>query len=103
LQKEHDQKKEHRAIHHRQDLIAEAKEAWRKKQQGGKDDGECLCAIFQFCTGQGASYDVEISLGRFDLVVLFVLVDQCDVELSGCLLFFLECFSHDIDAMPLQP
>ncbi|KIM88779.1 hypothetical protein PILCRDRAFT_813754 [Piloderma croceum F 1598] len=38
LQKAYDQEKEHRAIHQRQDLIAEAKEAWRKKREGSKDD-----------------------------------------------------------------
>jgi len=37
LQQAHDQEKEHHAIHQRQHLIAEAKEAWRKKQEGSKD------------------------------------------------------------------
>lgn len=46
LQKAYDQEKEHRAIHQRQDLIAEAKEAWRKKREGGKDGGECCCCCF---------------------------------------------------------
>jgi len=38
LQKAHDQQKEHHAIHQRQNLIAEAKDAWKKKQEGGKND-----------------------------------------------------------------
>ena len=67
LQKAHDQKKEHHAIHQRQNLIAEAKEAWRKKQEGGKDGGECLLCYIT-CSEFGAEgilkYRFGISLGR---------------------------------------
>ncbi|KAI0803162.1 ATP synthase E chain-domain-containing protein [Irpex lacteus] len=38
LQKEHDKEKKHHAIQEREHLIAEAKEAWKKKQQGTKKD-----------------------------------------------------------------
>jgi len=37
LQKEHDEDKRHHAIHEREHLIAQAKEAWKKKQEGSKD------------------------------------------------------------------
>ncbi|EPQ60113.1 hypothetical protein GLOTRDRAFT_51993 [Gloeophyllum trabeum ATCC 11539] len=37
LQKQHDEEKRHHAIHEREKLIAEAKEAWKRKQEGGKD------------------------------------------------------------------
>ncbi|KZT27546.1 hypothetical protein NEOLEDRAFT_1130522 [Neolentinus lepideus HHB14362 ss-1] len=37
LQKEHDEKKHHHAIHERERLIVEAKEAWKRKQETGKD------------------------------------------------------------------
>ena len=47
LQKAYDQEKVHHAIHQRQDLIAEAKEAWQKKQEGSKDDGECHLHSFR--------------------------------------------------------
>ncbi|KZP28925.1 hypothetical protein FIBSPDRAFT_852183 [Athelia psychrophila] len=39
LQKVHDERKEHHAIHQREHLIKEAKEAWKKKQAGPKDGG----------------------------------------------------------------
>jgi F-type H+-transporting ATP synthase subunit e len=43
LQKAHDLDKEHHVAHHRESLIKEAKEAWKKKQEAGKDGGgECL-------------------------------------------------------------
>ncbi|KAI0348105.1 hypothetical protein BDW22DRAFT_1479969 [Trametopsis cervina] len=38
LQKEHDQEKRTHAIHEREHLIAEAKEAWKRKQEGSKKD-----------------------------------------------------------------
>ncbi|KAI0690746.1 ATP synthase E chain-domain-containing protein [Cytidiella melzeri] len=38
LQKEHDHEKKIHAIHEREHLIAEAKEAWKKKQEGSKKD-----------------------------------------------------------------
>ena len=39
LQKEHDQDREHHAIHHREQLISQAKDAWRQKQESKKGDG----------------------------------------------------------------
>ncbi|KIK41642.1 hypothetical protein CY34DRAFT_805803 [Suillus luteus UH-Slu-Lm8-n1] len=36
LQKAHDQDKEHHAIHQRERLIAQAKDAWRHKQESAK-------------------------------------------------------------------
>ncbi|KAF7965273.1 hypothetical protein HWV62_28834 [Athelia sp. TMB] len=39
LQKAHDEHKEHHAIHQREHLIKEAKEAWRKKQEAPKNGG----------------------------------------------------------------
>ncbi|KAG2365522.1 ATP synthase E chain-domain-containing protein [Suillus spraguei] len=36
LQKAHDQDKEHHAIHQREQLIAQAKDAWRQKQESAK-------------------------------------------------------------------
>ena len=40
LQKAHDEEKKQHAIHEREHLIAQAKEAWKKKQEGSKDGGE---------------------------------------------------------------
>lgn len=40
LQKSHDEEKLHHAKHERQDLVARAKEAWKKQQDAGKGDGE---------------------------------------------------------------
>ncbi|KAA1471430.1 hypothetical protein DENSPDRAFT_837420 [Dentipellis sp. KUC8613] len=37
LQKAHDEDKTRHAVHERETLIAQAKEAWKKKQEGGKD------------------------------------------------------------------
>ncbi|GJE86227.1 ATP synthase E chain-domain-containing protein [Phanerochaete sordida] len=37
LQKAHDEEKKQHAIHEREHLIAQAKEAWKKKQEGSKD------------------------------------------------------------------
>ncbi|TCD62626.1 hypothetical protein EIP91_006610 [Steccherinum ochraceum] len=37
LQKAHDAEKEHHAIHEREHLIAQAKEAWKRKQESSKD------------------------------------------------------------------
>ncbi|KZT72969.1 hypothetical protein DAEQUDRAFT_722606 [Daedalea quercina L-15889] len=37
LQKAHDEEVKHHAVHEREHLIAQAKEAWKKKQEGGKD------------------------------------------------------------------
>jgi F-type H+-transporting ATP synthase subunit e len=39
LQKTHDQEKEHYAIRHREQLIAQAKDAWRQKKESTKGDG----------------------------------------------------------------
>ncbi|THH33171.1 hypothetical protein EUX98_g1020 [Antrodiella citrinella] len=39
LQKAHDADKEHHAVHEREHLIAEAKEAWKRKQESSKDGG----------------------------------------------------------------
>ncbi|EGO05288.1 hypothetical protein SERLA73DRAFT_174368 [Serpula lacrymans var. lacrymans S7.3] len=39
LQKAHDQQKEHHAIHHREALIVQAREAWQNKQESSKGDG----------------------------------------------------------------
>ncbi|KZT08593.1 uncharacterized protein LAESUDRAFT_723468 [Laetiporus sulphureus 93-53] len=36
LQKAHDEEKLHHAIHEREQLIAQAREAWKKKQEGPK-------------------------------------------------------------------
>jgi len=36
LQKAHDEEKRHHAVHEREHLIAQAKDAWKKKQEGGK-------------------------------------------------------------------
>jgi F-type H+-transporting ATP synthase subunit e len=54
LQKVRDQEKEHHAIHERQRLISEAKEAWKRKQEPVKtDSGESLfatlCSSVQRC------------------------------------------------------
>jgi len=38
LQKEHDEEKKNHAIHEREHLVAQAKEAWKKKQEGSKKD-----------------------------------------------------------------
>ncbi|KAN0100211.1 ATP synthase E chain domain containing protein [Tylopilus felleus] len=40
LQKAHDQDKEYHAIRRREQLIAQAKEAWRQKKDGAKGDGD---------------------------------------------------------------
>ena len=40
LQKARDQQNEQHAVHQRQRLIHDAKEAWKRKQQGGVDDGK---------------------------------------------------------------
>ena len=42
LQKAHDAEVKHHAIHEREHLIEEAKEAWKKKQQSSKDGGKYL-------------------------------------------------------------
>ncbi|KIJ66426.1 hypothetical protein HYDPIDRAFT_109455 [Hydnomerulius pinastri MD-312] len=39
LQKAHDQDKEHHAIHHREQLISQAKDAFRQKKESAKSDG----------------------------------------------------------------
>jgi len=39
LQKAHDLDKEHHAIHQREQLIVQAKDAWRQKQESAKNDG----------------------------------------------------------------
>lgn len=39
LQKTHDEEKRHHAIHEREQLIAQAKDAWKRKQEGAKDGG----------------------------------------------------------------
>ena len=45
LQKAHDEEKKHHAIHEREHLIEQAKEAWRKKQEGSKDGGESSTSL----------------------------------------------------------
>lgn len=40
LQKAHDEEKVHHAKHERQDLVARAKEAWKKQQGASKSGGE---------------------------------------------------------------
>ena len=40
LQKAHDEEVKQHAIHEREHLIAQAKEAWKKKQEGPKGGGE---------------------------------------------------------------
>ena len=40
LQKAHDAEVKHHAIHEREHLIAQAKEAWKKKQESAKGGGE---------------------------------------------------------------
>lgn len=42
LQKQHDEDKRTHAIHEREHLISQAKEAWRKKQEGPKSGGESI-------------------------------------------------------------
>ncbi|KAG2118167.1 ATP synthase E chain-domain-containing protein [Suillus discolor] len=37
LQKAHDQEKEHHAIHQREQLISQARDAWRHKQESPKE------------------------------------------------------------------
>ena len=37
LQKQHDEEKKNHAIHEREHLIAQAKEAWKRKQETSKD------------------------------------------------------------------
>ncbi|KAI0931402.1 hypothetical protein AcW1_001190 [Taiwanofungus camphoratus] len=37
LQKAYNEEKQHHAVHEREHLIAQAKEAWKKKQEGAKD------------------------------------------------------------------
>ncbi|KAF8415948.1 ATP synthase E chain-domain-containing protein [Boletus edulis BED1] len=39
LQKAHDQEKEHHAIRRREQLIAQARDAWRQKKESAKSDG----------------------------------------------------------------
>ena len=43
LQKAHDADVKHHAIHEREHLIEEAKEAWKRKKESGKDGGESSC------------------------------------------------------------
>ncbi|KDQ63061.1 hypothetical protein JAAARDRAFT_65140 [Jaapia argillacea MUCL 33604] len=38
LQKAHDEDKRHHALHERESLIAEAKEAWKRQKDSRKDD-----------------------------------------------------------------
>ena len=40
LQNAHDADKAHHAKHEREVLVAQAKEAWKKKQEGDKEGGE---------------------------------------------------------------
>lgn len=40
LQKQHDEEKARHAVHERETLIAQAKEAWKRKQEGSKDGGK---------------------------------------------------------------
>jgi F-type H+-transporting ATP synthase subunit e len=40
LQNAHDTEKAHHVKHEREALIAQAKDAWKKKQAGDKDGGE---------------------------------------------------------------
>jgi F-type H+-transporting ATP synthase subunit e len=40
LQKAHDREKQHHAVHEREQLILQAKEAWKKKQEARDDGGE---------------------------------------------------------------
>ncbi|KAF8433503.1 ATP synthase E chain-domain-containing protein [Boletus edulis BED1] len=39
LQKAHDQEKEHHAIRRREQLIAQARDAWRQKKESAKSNG----------------------------------------------------------------
>jgi len=39
LQKAHDEEKKHHALHEREHLIVQAKEAFKKQQEGAKSDG----------------------------------------------------------------
>ena len=45
LQKSHDEEKVHHAKHERQDLVARAKEAWKKQQEGSKGGGKSLSVL----------------------------------------------------------
>lgn len=40
LQKAHDEEKLHHTKHERQELVARAKEAWKRQQEAAKDGGE---------------------------------------------------------------
>jgi F-type H+-transporting ATP synthase subunit e len=43
LQREADEAKIEHAVHHREELIAKAKEAWKQKLAAGKSDGSECC------------------------------------------------------------
>ena len=45
LQKAHDADVKHHAIHEREHLIEEAKEAWKRKKESGKDGGESMLRL----------------------------------------------------------
>lgn len=40
MQKAHDEEVKHHAVHEREHLVAQAKEAWKKKQGSSKGGGE---------------------------------------------------------------
>ncbi|KAG6380767.1 ATP synthase E chain-domain-containing protein [Boletus reticuloceps] len=50
LQKAHDQEKEHHAIRRREQLIAQARDAWRQKKESFKSDGDGKRSINRFFT-----------------------------------------------------
>lgn len=50
LQKAHDEEKARHAVHDRTNLIAQAKEAWKRKQEGSKDGGESLFLLHMLGT-----------------------------------------------------
>lgn len=65
LQKAHDQDKEYHAIRRREQLIAQAKEAWRQKKDGAKGDGGKSYSHLFHC-------DVVLfSITRFRVYTLF--------------------------------
>ena len=69
LQKAHDEEKVHHAKHERQDLVARAKEAWKKQQEASKGGGESqsilLVPVYPWLTSTLVVTDPDDP--RFDL------------------------------------
>ncbi|KAF8131648.1 ATP synthase E chain-domain-containing protein [Boletus edulis] len=73
LQKAHDQEKEHHAIRRREQLIAQARDAWRQKKESAKSDGVPLPLPLCFFTSDHTCTTVitDPEDPRFDLEKLF--------------------------------